>query len=304
MRTNVDVLVIGSGPGGMSSAQYSSRAGHNTMLIDPNGQGGQLLFIDRIENYPGFENINGYLLSSYMEKQCESFGVSFDMQKAKKIEKKDNSFFVETDEGEIKAKAVIIATGATHKKLGVKGEEEYFAKGVSYCATCDGPFFKDKRVVVVGGGDTALTDADFLSSMCKEVTIIHRRDSFRAQQALVDRVKEKANISFAMNDTVKEIKGNGEEVTSVLLESGKEIETDGVFIFVGITPSSSIVEKLCELENGFIKVNENKETTLSGLFACGDVTTTPFRQVVTAASDGAIASHSADEYISSHSFTS
>ncbi len=302
MRTSVDVLVIGSGPGGMSSAQYSARAGHNTMLIDPNGQGGQLLFIDKIENYPGFETINGYLLSSYMEKQCESFGVSFDMQKAKKIEKKDNYFFIETDEGEIKAKAVIIATGATHKKLGVKGEEEYFAKGVSYCATCDGPFFKNKRVVVVGGGDTALTDAYYLSSICKEVTIIHRRDSFRAQQALVDRVKEKANISFVMKDTVKEIKGNGEEVTSILLESGKEIETDGVFIFVGITPSSSIAENLCELDGGFIKVNEKKETNLSGLFACGDVTTTPFRQVVTAASDGAIASHSADEYISSHSF--
>ena len=294
-----DILILGSGPAGMASAIYSSRSGYTSAIIDPMGPGGQLLYIDEIENYPGVEKCSGLSLSERMEKQCESFGVSFLYQKALSIEKKNNLFYVKTDEDTIEAKALIVALGASHRKLNVKGENEYSGKGVSYCATCDGPFFKGKKVIVVGGGDTALSEAYYLSKIAKEVVLIHRRDTFRAQKILVDRVKERENIQLIINETISEIKGEGKEVKSVILSSGREEDVDGVFIFVGITPSSSILENLCLLKDGFVVVNEKKETSLPGLFAAGDITTTPFRQVVTAVSDGAIASHSADEYISS-----
>lgn len=295
----VDVLVIGAGPAGMSSAQYAARSGYSTLIIDPFGPGGQLLYIDEIENYPGTEKLSGYMLSNRMENQCQEFGVPIEYRKALSIKKENNLFYTETDEGEIVSTAVIVATGATHRHLGVEGEDEYTGKGVSYCATCDGPFFKGKKVAVVGGGDTALTDALYLSKMCREVVIVHRRDSFRAQKVLVDRVREKENISLIMNEKVEKITGNGREVTSFLLSNGKKIDTDGIFVFIGLVPQSQIVKDMVETENGFIKTNSRNETTLPGLFAAGDVTTTSFRQVVTAAADGARASHSADEYIES-----
>lgn len=295
----VDVLVIGAGPAGMSSAQYAARSGYSTLIIDPFGPGGQLLYIDEIENYPGTEKLSGYMLSNRLENQCQEFGVPIEYRKALSIKKENNLFYTETDEGEIVSTAVIVATGAAHRHLGVEGEEKYTGKGVSYCATCDGPFFKGKKVAVVGGGDTALTDALYLSKMCREVVIVHRRDSFRAQKVLVDRVMKKENISLLMNEKIEKIIGNGKEVTSILLSNGKEIDTDGIFVFIGLVPQSQIVKDMVETENGFIKTNSRNETTLPGLFAAGDVTTTSFRQVVTAAADGARASHSADEYIES-----
>ncbi len=296
---DVDILIIGAGPAGMAAGQYSARSGYSTLIIDPMGPGGQLLFIDAIENYPGTEKISGYILSERMEKQCAEFGVEIEYQRALSIRKDNNLFYTKTDEREIVSKAVIVATGATHKHLNVKGEEEYRGKGVSYCATCDGPFFKGKKVIVAGGGDTALTDALYLSAMCSEVVIVHRRDTFRAQKILQDRVREKENISLVMGETITEIKGDGREVTSVLLSSGREIDTAGVFVFVGMTPASMLVTPLLELDNGFIKTDSQNRTSLPGLFAAGDVTTTSFRQVVTATADGARASHSADEYIQS-----
>ncbi len=296
---DVDILIIGAGPAGMAAGQYSARSGYSTLIIDPMGPGGQLLFIDAIENYPGTEKISGYILSERMEKQCAEFGVEIEYQRALSIKKENGLFYTKTDEREIVSKAVIVATGATHKHLNVKGEEEYRGKGVSYCATCDGPFFKGKKVIVAGGGDTALTDALYLSAMCSEVVIVHRRDAFRAQKILQDRVREKENISLVMGETITEIKGDGREVTSVLLSSGREIDTAGVFVFVGMTPASMLVSPLLELDNGFIKTDSQNRTSLPGLFAAGDVTTTSFRQVVTATADGARASHSADEYIQS-----
>lgn len=296
---DVDILIIGAGPAGMAAGQYSARSGYSSLIIDPMGPGGQLLFIDAIENYPGTEKISGYLLSERMEKQCAEFGVEIEYQRALSIKKENDLFYTKTDEREIVSKAVIVASGATHKHLNVKGEEEYRGKGVSYCATCDGPFFKGKKVIVAGGGDTALTDALYLSSMCSEVVIVHRRDAFRAQKILQDRVREKENISHVMGETITEIKGDGREVTSVLLSSGREIDTAGVFVFVGMTPSSELVSPLIELDNGFIKTDSQNRTSMPGLFAAGDVTTTSFRQVVTATADGARASHSADEYIQS-----
>ena len=292
-----DVLVIGCGPAGMSAGQYAARSGYKALIIDPMGPGGQLLYIDEIENYPGTEKLSGYVLSERMEEQCTAFGVDIEYMKALSIRKENNLFHTLTDEGEIISKAVIVATGAEHRHLGVKGEEEYRGKGVSYCATCDGPFFKGKKVIVAGGGDTALTDALYLSKLCREVVIVHRRDTFRAQKVLQDRVRAKDNISLIMNDSIKEIQGDGKEVKSVILTGGNEVDTDGVFVFIGMTPSSSIVDGLCERDGLFIRTDSSGRTTLPGLFAAGDVTTTSFRQVVTATADGARASHSADEYI-------
>lgn len=294
----VDILILGAGPAGLSCALYSARSGYSVTLLDPMGPGGQLLFIDEIENYPGHEKTSGYLLSEEMEKQCEKEGVIIEYAKATKIEKDNNTFFVTTDEDETyQAKAVVVATGAKHKKLGLKGEEEYTGKGISYCATCDGPFFKGKTVVVAGGGDTALTDALYLSKLAKNVIIIHRRNQFRAQKVLQDRIKEKENISSIMGRNIVRINGEDGHLSSIELDDGKSINTDGLFIFIGTIPSSEIVKDLVLLENGFIKTSSRMETSLPGLFAAGDVTTTSFRQVVTASSDGAKASHSADEYI-------
>ncbi len=294
-----DILVIGSGPAGMSASQYAARSGHSTLVIDPMGPGGQLLYINEIENYPGSQPLSGYMLSEMMENQCSAFGVTIEYMRALSIRKEGNLFHTATDDEEIVSKAVILATGCTHRTLGVKGEKEYTGKGVSYCATCDGPFFRGKRVVVAGGGDTALTDALYLSKMAGEVTVIHRRDKFRAQKALVDRIRETGNISTLLPDTIREIEGDGKEVKAVILESGRKVECEGVFVFVGLDPSSSPECEGVERENGFIRTDEGGRTSLSGVFAAGDITTTSFRQVVTAAADGARAAHSADEYISS-----
>ena len=295
--TKTDILVIGAGPGGMSAAQYSARAGYSTLVLDPMGPGGQLMYIDEIENYPGLEKSSGYMLSEAMEKQCQAFGVNMEYAEASGIRKDGDRFIVDSSMGEIEAKAVIVATGAGHRHIGAKGEEEYSGKGVSYCATCDGPFFRGKKVVVVGGGDTALTDALYLSKITKEVVIIHRRESFRAQKALQEKIKGVENISTIMEKNVIQIKGDGSRVNAVVLDDGSEIETDGVFVFVGTTPNSALVEGLVERKNGFIVTDGKMATSIPGLFAVGDVRNTSFRQVVTATGDGAIAAHSADEYI-------
>ncbi len=295
----VDILIIGSGPAGMAAGIYSARSGYSTLIIDPMGPGGQLLFIDEIENYPGGEKMSGYVLSEKMEKQCEEFGVPIEYMKALSVRKENGLFHTQTDDTEIISKAVITATGAVHRKLGVIGEEEYRGKGVSYCATCDGPFFKGKKVVVLGGGDTALTDALYLSKMCSEVVIVHRRDTFRAQKVLQERIKEKSNITQVLNENIIEIAGDGKEVKRIILSSGREINCDGVFVFIGMEPEAEPVKNIVELDNGFVKTDNRGMTTLPGLFAAGDVTTTPLRQVITAAADGAKASMSADKYIQS-----
>lgn len=292
-----DILVIGGGPGGMSAAQYAARAGYSTLILDPMGPGGQLLYIDEIENYPGLDKTSGYVLSSQMEKQCAEFGVEMEYAAVTGLKKEGDVFVASSDIGEIEAKAVIAATGASHRHIGAKGEEEYGGKGVSYCATCDGPFFRGKDVVVVGGGDTALTDAIYLSKMAKSVVVIHRRDSFRAQKALQEKLKSVENISTCMGRNVSEIKGNGTAVTSVVLDDGSEIICDGVFVFVGTVPNSSVFSPLSETIGGFVVTDERMATSLPGLFAVGDLRNTSFRQVVTACGDGAKAAHSADEYI-------
>ena len=298
--TKTDVLVIGAGPAGLSAAAYAARAGYDVIAIDQLSPGGQLLLIDEIENYPGLALTNGYKLAEDMEKQATSFGAKIEFSALIGIKKEgEGRFIAQTDSGEIEAKAVIIATGADHRHLGAKGEEENQGRGVSYCATCDGPFFKGKDVVVVGGGDTALTDAIYLSKIAKSVTVVHRRNEFRAQKALQDRLSSCANIRTKLSCNVVEILSDGKKVVGAKLDTGETLDADAVFVFVGIVPNSSLFSGFVDLDkNGFIITNGRMETSRGGVFAAGDVRTTPFRQVATAAADGAIAAHSADEYIS------
>lgn len=295
-----DILVIGAGPAGLSAASYAARAGYSVTAIDQLSPGGQLLLIDEIENYPGLPLTKGYKLAEDMENQAVLFGAKVEYTALSAIRKEGEGRFIAlTDSGEIEAKAVIIATGADHRHLGVNGEEENQGKGVSYCATCDGPFFKGKDVVVVGGGDTALTDAIYLSKIARSVTVVHRRNEFRAQKALQDRLSSCANIRTKLSCNVVEILSDGKKVVGAKLDTGETLDADAVFIFVGIVPNSSLFSGFVDLDkNGFIITNERMETSLEGVFAAGDVRTTPFRQVATAAADGAIAAHSADEYIS------
>lgn len=287
--------MLGAGPAGLTAASYATRAGYKTLVLESMAPGGQLMFIDKIENYPGFESITGFELAEKFENQARSFGSEIEYSEVKSIEKVDKAFVIN---GEYEAKAVIIATGAHHRELGVSGEKQYQGKGVSYCATCDGPFFRGKKVAVVGGGDTALSEALYLSKLCSEVLLIHRRNEFRGQKVLQDRVKNTPNISLLLSHQVKEIKGDS-KVSSIILEDGEEVKLDGVFIFTGILPNSAPFASLVELDGqGFIKTDEKMETSTLGIFAAGDVRTTSFRQVSTAVGDGAIAAHSADEYIS------
>ena len=293
-----DILVIGCGAAGLSAAGYGARAGRSVIAIDALAPGGQLLYIDEIENYPGTAATSGYALAEAFEKQAVSFGASIEYLKAESIRKEDGFFLVGTQNGDIRAKAVIYAAGADHRHLGCPGEEEYQGKGVSYCATCDGPFFKGRRIAVVGGGDTALTEALYLSRLGSEIHLIHRRSEFRGQKTLQDRVSAKDNIYLHLGLNVESISGNGSGVTSVHLTDGTDLPVDAVFIFVGIVPNSGVLSGFAELDgSGFVCADDDTKTSVPGLFAAGDVRTTPFRQVVTAASDGAIAAHAADEYI-------
>ena len=292
-----DILVIGCGPAGLSAASYAARAGYRTIAVDSLGPGGQLLFIDEIENYPGQTSTSGYALAEAFEKQATSFGAEIAFSEAKSIKKENGSFITETSDGEIRSKAVIFAAGARHRHLGCTGEEEYQGKGVSYCATCDGPFFRGKDIIVVGGGDTALTDALYLSKLGRTVTIVHRRTEFRGQKALQDRVFAKDNIKLQLGKNLTEIRGDGKLVKEAVLSDGTVLQADAVFIFVGIIPNSELLEGVAELDHGFVITDGKMETSVPGLFAAGDVRTTPFRQVVTAAGDGAAAAHAADEYI-------
>ena len=292
-----DVLVIGCGPAGLSASQYAARAGYRVIATDALAPGGQLLYIDEIENYPGSGKMNGYALAEALEKQAVSFGVEIEYMEITSVEKDGDTFTARSSDDEIKAKAVIYAAGARHRHLGCQGEEEYQGKGVSYCATCDGPFFRGLDVVVVGGGDTALTDALYLSKICSSVTLVHRRTEFRGQKALSDRVRAKENIRLELGRNIVSVNGDGKKVTSVTLDDGRTIEASALFVFVGIIPNTEAIADLVELSGGFVVTDGSMRTSLPGFFAAGDVRTTPFRQVVTAAGDGALAAHAADGYI-------
>ncbi|MGN0906017.1 MAG: thioredoxin-disulfide reductase [Bullifex sp.] len=293
-----DCIIAGAGPAGLSAAIYACRFGHSVLIIEPLAPGGQLMYIDRIENYPASAPVSGFSLADSLQKQAEGFGAEIVYDEVTSVAKTGNVFTVTCSAASFEARSVIICTGAHHRKLGIPGEDRFEGKGVSYCATCDGPFYRGKDVLVVGGGDTALTEALYLSGLCSSVTLIHRRGEFRAQDLLVRKVKETPNIRILMNQTLSSVNGDT-KISSVTLEDGSSVTCDGVFIFAGIIPSSEAFRSTVNTDpSGFIITNERLETSVKGIFAAGDVRTTLFRQVITAASDGALAAHSAHEYLS------
>ena len=296
-----DYVIIGAGCAGLASAQYAARGGLSVLMLDLAGAGGQVLQIADLENYPGvFPAVDGATYMMTMQKQAESFGAKIVQAQVLSIDKTGGSFLVKAKKASYEATCLCIATGAIHRNLEVPGEKELSGRGVSYCATCDGPFFRNKKIVVVGGGDSACSEAIYLSTISGDVSIIHRRDKFRAQQAVIDKMLE-AGVKPVYDSVVKSINGQG-RVQSVTIENVKtgeqsELSTDAVFIFTGMLPQTDLVEMLPKDPSGYILTDENMETSVPGLFAAGDVRSKPFRQVVTAVSDGAIAAHVASERI-------
>ncbi|MBN2736027.1 MAG: thioredoxin-disulfide reductase [Spirochaetales bacterium] len=303
MKADKDLIIIGAGAAGLSAAQYGSRANLSVLVIEELASGGQAIVIDKLENYPGYpEPITGYDFSQKMEEQAKKFGAEMKYGTVKSIKKENNLFHIELASGIITCSALIIATGAKHKKLGIPGEMEFSGKGVSYCATCDGPFFKNKVMLVVGGGDAACDEAMYLSKIASKVILVHRRDRFRAQKALAERVLKNEKIEVRFNTECQAITGvDSVNKVKLLNNQSNEVydqEVGAVFIFVGSIPQTSFVGEWVDYdEMGYIQTNEHMESKTKGLFCCGDVRNTPFRQLIVAASEGAIASHYASQYI-------
>jgi thioredoxin reductase (NADPH) len=299
-----DFIIIGAGPAGLAAAQYASRANVRTLLIDESIPGGQVLNIFNFENYPGlFPSVTGTQFVENAKQQALAFGATIIQTGVSSVDKIRNDFILETRTGSFSAPTLLLATGAEHRKLGVPGEKEFAGRGVSYCATCDGPFFRNKNIVVVGGGDSACDEASYLATLSTHVTMVHRKSQFRAQKAVADRVLRNQNITVKFNTTVSEIVGEN-KVTGLRIKdlaSGEEslLAADGVFIFVGMIPRTALFETVPVDEQGYIKTDEDMHTIIPGLFAAGDVRSKSFRQVVTACADGAIAANEAAKYIRS-----
>jgi len=302
MGTDRDLIIVGGGAAGMSAAQYGARGNLRVLVLEELASGGQALIIDALENYPGFEEpINGFEFTQRMERQAVKFGAEIKNASVSAVRKSNGTFTVETDSGPLTAGAVIIATGAKHKRLGIRGEDAFSGKGVSYCATCDGPFFRNKRMLVVGGGDAACDEAGYLANLASGILMIHRKDRFRAQKSLAGRVLANPKIQIRFNSELEEITGDT-AVRSVRIrdaKSGKTYNEDvsAVFIFIGSIPQTGILAKAELDEAGYIVTDQKMQTSIPGLFAAGDVRSSPFRQIVVAAAEGAIAAHSAGVYI-------
>lgn len=298
-----DVIIIGAGPAGMTAAVYTSRANLSTLMIERGIPGGQMANTEEVENYPGFETILGPELSTKMFEHAKKFGAEYAYGDVAEIIDGTEYKTVKVSGKEYKALAVIISSGAEYKKMGIPGETELGGRGVSYCAVCDGAFFKGKNLVVVGGGDSAVEEGAFLTKFAEKVTIVHRRDELRAQKILQDRAFANEKIDFIWNTTLKEIHGKDGKVGSVTLVSTvdgseREFETDGVFVYVGMLPLTKPFNNLGILnENGYIVTNEKMETSIPGIFGAGDVREKMLRQIVTATGDGSIAAQSAQHYI-------
>lgn len=303
IKDQYDVLIVGGGPAALGAAVYSRRAGLSVLIVEKVLEGGQLNFTTYIDNYLGFPNIEGAELARRMKEHAESLGTQFLNASVEKVVVDGDTRALVLDDGRtIEAKVLMIATGTDPKKLNVPGESELIGKGVSYCATCDGYFFKEKDVVVVGGGDTAINDALYLSKIARSVTVIHRRDKLRAVKILQDKAFQRPNIKFLFDSVVERFVGE-KKLEKVIVRNVKtnqtsEIHVEGVFIAIGSIPRSDLVRGIVELdENGYIITNEWMETNVARLYAIGDVRKKNVRQIVTAVADGAIASvHAAENY--------
>ncbi|MBI2862091.1 MAG: thioredoxin-disulfide reductase [Chloroflexi bacterium] len=304
MPQTYDVVIIGGGPAGLTAALYAARSKLSTLIIERETPGGQIATTDLVENYPGFpEGVSGMGLSEYMLNQATRFGaeIAFDEVTGIRPGKKQHRLLTLSGE-EYLGRSAIIASGAQHQKLGVPGEEEYSGRGVSYCAVCDAPFFQDKVVAVVGGGDSALQEGLYVTKFASKLLIIHRRDALRAEKLLQERALSNPTIEFVWNHVVEEIRGNSfvESIVVRDVKSSKrrEMKVQGVFPYVGLRPNTEFIKGLLELdEKGYISADEAMHTPIHGLFAVGDVRRGARRQAVTAASDGCIAALEAEEYL-------
>ncbi|QWQ27860.1 thioredoxin-disulfide reductase [Bacillus sp. JNUCC-22] len=298
-----DVIIIGAGPAGMTAAVYTSRANLSTLMIERGIPGGQMANTEDVENYPGFESILGPELSNKMFEHAKKFGAEYAYGDIKEIVDGKEYKTVKAGSKEYKARAIVISAGAEYKKIGVPGEKELGGRGVSYCAVCDGAFFKNKELVVVGGGDSAVEEGVYLTRFASKVTIVHRRDKLRAQSILQARAFDNEKIDFKWNKTVKEIhEENGKvgRLTLVDTVTGEEEEfkADGVFIYIGMLPLSKPFENLgITNEEGYIETNAQMETKIPGIFAAGDIREKTLRQIVTATGDGSIAAQSVQHYV-------
>ncbi len=307
----LDLAIIGGGPAGLTAGMYATRGGlKNVVMYEKAMPGGQITLSSEIENYPGqSEVVSGIDMMSKWPEQCMRFGLKQEMAEVTKVRKDGQRFVIEVGGKEVEAKSVIVCTGSNPRRAEVKGEDEFFGRGVSTCATCDGFFYKGKEVVVLGGGDTALEEAHYLAKICSKVYLVHRRDTFRAAPVMVEKVKKTQNIELVLNSTVKEIYGDAMGVNGVKVAdkegNERDIQVPGIFVFVGMNANNSILMQddgkfLCDVNSqGQALVDLNMKTSLAGLFVAGDLRTQAPRQVVCAAGDGATAALSAMSYLES-----
>lgn len=298
-----DMIVVGGGPGGYTAALYAARSGLDVLVLEKLSAGGQMALTETIENYPGFaEGVGGFELAEIMQRQAERFGAKSEYAEVEKMELSASPKVLHTSAGIFYAKTVVLATGANPRKLGVAGEDELVGRGVAYCASCDGMFYKDKTVVVVGGGNTAAEDALILSRIAKKVILVHRRDTLRATKVYHQPLMQTENVEFRWNSVIAELL-HDEKLTGVRLENVKTGEQellpcDGVFVSVGRVPVTELVQGQLELDaGGYVVADETTATSIPGVYAVGDVRTKQLRQVVTAVADGAVAVHQAEQYL-------
>jgi len=303
--SNYDTIIVGGGPAGLSAGIYAMRARLKTVMIERFMPGGQMMVTDFVENYPGFpEGIPGQNLSSEMEKQARLLGLEILSEEVLSVNLNAKEKIIATANGEFRAPTIIFSVGTTPRLLNVPGEGKYLGRGVSTCATCDGPFFRDKEVAVIGGGNTALQDAVFLTKFASKVTIIHRRDALRATKILQERAFKNPKIEFAWNSVVEEVQGNT-KVEGIIIRDVKTgvtrtIPIDGLFVLIGTLPNTDFLKGLIKLDDwGYILTDEEMQTNIPGVYAAGDCRHKTLRQMVTAAADGAIAAVAAEQYIAS-----
>lgn len=297
-----DLIIVGAGTAGLSAAIYGVRAGKSVLVLEGAAYGGQIINTPEIENYPGIKKISGFEFATNLYNQAKELGAEIRFEKVLSVQEKNGHKIVVTKDKEYEAKAVILATGAKNRNLGIEKEQELVGKGVSYCATCDGMFYRGKVVAVNGGGNTAVEDATFLSEYVEKVYVIHRRDSFRADKAEVDRLVAKKNVELVLNSTIKALESDASGLTGILVvdKDGKErrIQVDGLFVAIGQAPDNEVFRNEVDLDGkGYISAGEDCSTKTEGIFTAGDCRTKAVRQLATAASDGAVAALAAVNYI-------
>lgn len=297
-----DIIIVGAGTAGLTAAIYGVRAGKSVLVLEKLSYGGQIINTPDIENYPGFKHISGFEFATSLYEQAKELGAIIKYETVNLCKDEGEYKVIQTNKEEYKCKAVIIATGAKNRPLGIDKEQEFIGKGVSYCATCDGAFFRGKDVCVNGGGNTALEDALFLSNYCNKVYLIHRRDEFRGEEKLVERLRGKANVEFVLNCTVESLEGEdaltGVKVKNKISAEEKILEASGLFIAIGQIPDNMAFSSLVKLDkSGYVVAGEDCKTDIAGIYAAGDCRTKTVRQLVTAAGDGSVAALAAVEFI-------